>query len=291
MALVLVTGAKGQVGSEIVPLLLENNHKVLALSHQDLDIADENAVASLFESTSIEVVINCAAYTAVDKAEDEKDLAYAVNALGPKNLAKECKEHNIPLIHISTDYVYDNLQAGPHSEEEHLNSNCVYGNTKLHGEKFVEQSGCKAVILRASWIFGRYGKNFVKAMYNLAKTHDSLKVVCDEIGNPTPARALAIDIVKITNALINGSFTAFGTYNYCGQKAIARDDFARVILNLAFKLKLLDREIVVNKISSKEFGAKAVRPSDSRMSTDKLERVLGLVAPNWVDYIEETLKG
>ena len=291
MSQILVTGAKGQVGCELVEKLLVLGHKVIACGHADLDITQENEVEAAFAATSIDLVINSAAYTAVDKAEDEETLAYAVNGLGSKNLAKACQKRDIPLINISTDYVYDNGLTKVHTEDEAPNTRCVYGKTKLFGEKFIEDSGCKFVTLRASWIFGRYGKNFVKAMLNLAKTRDKLTVVCDELGNPTPARALAEDICKIATMMLEGNFDKWGTYNYCGHDAIVRCDFAVEILKKAREIGLLDHDVAVGHITSKEFGAKATRPSDSRMSTEKFERTFSLKAPKWADYIEETLRG
>lgn len=291
MAQILLTGAKGQVGLELVEELLKRGHRVIACSHQDLDIADETSVQSMFASTKIDLVINSAAYTAVDKAEEEKDLAYAVNALGPKYLANACQAYNVPLIHISTDYVYDNNLSKLHTEDEVTNTACVYGNTKLFGEKYISQSGCDAVVLRASWIFGRYGKNFVKAMLNLSKTRDTLTVVCDEVGNPTPARALAYDICNIADMIFKGGFDKYGVYNYCGRDAIARNDFAKVILAKAGSLGLIKHRVTVTPITTKEFGAKAKRPNDSRMSTALFEKTFNLKTPMWHEYLEETLLG
>ncbi len=291
MIQILVTGAKGQVGAEVCEKLLFLGYSVIACGHDDLDITSENAVESLFNATRIDLVINCAAYTAVDKAEDDEKNAYAVNALGPKFLAIECKKKDIPLIHISTDYVYDNGRPGLHSEDETPNTRCVYGKTKLFGERFIQDTGCRYVILRASWIFGRYGKNFVKAMLNLAKTRDTLKVVSDEIGNPTPARALSDEICFIADSIVKHDFSKYGIYNYCGQPPIARDQFARVILQKSRELGLLDHDVDVQPITSEEFGAKAKRPSDSRMSTAKFENNINRTAPARTDYLEETLRG
>ncbi|WP_281072526.1 dTDP-4-dehydrorhamnose reductase [Succinivibrio dextrinosolvens] len=288
---ILVTGARGQVGVEVCEKLLILGYKVISCGHSDLDITSENEVSSLFESTPISLVINCAAYTAVDKAEDEEKAAYAVNALGPKNLALECKERDIPLIHISTDYVYDNGKPGLHLENESTGTRCVYGKTKLFGERFILDSGVRAVILRASWIFGRYGKNFVKAMANLAASRDTLKVVCDEFGNPTPARALADDICYIADSILNGSCTDFGVYNYCGYPSIVRNDFARVILDKAREIGMLSHDVEVLPITSEEFGAKAKRPADSRMNSDKFANTFRRDLPDWRLYLEETLRG
>ena len=264
---------------------------MIACGHHELDIASENEVESLFESTAFDLVVNCAAYTAVDKAETEEKQAYAVNALGAKNLALCCKKYDRPLIHISTDYVYDNGRSRVHTEDEPVNTRCVYGKTKLFGEKFISDSKCRYVILRASWIFGRYGKNFVKAMLNLASTRDALKVVSDELGNPTPARALAYDICAIIEQMLKPDFDQYGIYNYCGKDEIVRCDFAVEILRIARSIGLLDHDVQVGKITSEEFGAPAKRPSDSRMSTDKFEKAFSLKAPRWADYIEETLRG
>ena len=290
MATVLVTGANGQVGRELQEELLTLGHKVVALGHKDLDITDENSIASLFESLKLDLVVNSAAYTAVDKAEDEEQFAYAVNALGPKYLAKTCKSYNIPLIHISTDYVYDTKIDREHNENDSLNTNCAYGKTKLFGERFIKESGCDYVILRASWIFGRFGKNFVKAMVNLSQTRDTLNVVSDEVGNPTPARALAHDICQIGNKILEGNFKDFGIYNYCAQGPIARNEFAKVILAKAQQVGLLDHDVTVNAITQEQFGAKAQRPKDARMNTSKFERTFNIKLPLWQDYLEETMR-
>ncbi|WP_406022763.1 dTDP-4-dehydrorhamnose reductase [Succinivibrio sp.] len=289
MPLVLLTGAKGQVGLELNQVLLEQGFKVIACSHSDLDITNEQEISSLFESTKIDLVINSAAYTAVDKAEDEKELCYAVNALGPKLLARECRNYDIPLIHISTDYVYDNNTQKEHTENDEVATHCEYGRTKLFGERFILESGCKYVILRSSWIFGRYGKNFVKAMRNLAKTRDSLKVVADELGNPTSARALAEDIGMISNLIFKTDFDDFGIYNYCCTPAINRNDFAKVIIDRATKLGLVDHRVDVLMTTQKEFGAKAQRPNDSRMSCDKFEKTFNVKMKDWSCYLDETL--
>lgn len=288
---ILVTGAKGQVGLEVCERLLFLGYKVIACGHAELDITSENEVSSLFDSAEIDLVINCAAYTAVDKAEDEEKASYAVNALGPKYLAAECKNRNIPLIHISTDYVYDNGKSGFHTEDENLNTRCAYGKTKLFGERFILDSGCRAVILRASWIFGRYGKNFVKAMCNLSTTRDTLKVVCDELGNPTPARALSDDICAIADSILKNEFDSYGVYNYCGYPAIVRNDFAVEIIEKARSMGLVDHEVNVLPITSEEFGAKAKRPADSRMNCDKFVKTFNRSLPDWHDYLEETLRG
>lgn len=291
MKQILVTGAKGQVGLEVCERLLFLGYRVIACGHAELDITSDNEVSSLFDSTQIDLVINCAAYTAVDKAEDEEKAAYAVNALGPKNLAAECRSRDIPLIHISTDYVYDNGKSGPHTEEESLNTRCVYGKTKLFGERFILDSGCRAVILRASWIFGRYGKNFVKAMANLASSRDTLKVVCDELGNPTPARALSDDICFIADSILTKEFDSYGIYNYCGYPEIVRNDFAKVILDKAQSIGIISHDVNVLPITSEEFGAKAKRPADSRMNCDSFAKTFRRNLPDWREYLEETLRG
>ena len=291
MSRILLTGAKGQVGSEVEEKLLFLGYSVISCGHDDLDIGNEKAVTSMFESVDFDLVINCAAYTAVDKAEDENALCYEVNALGAKNLALGCRAKNIPLIHISTDYVYDNSLPGFHKEDETPNTRCVYGRTKLFGERFISDSGCNAVILRASWIFGRYGRNFVKTMARLAKDRDELTVVSDERGNPTPARALSDAVCSIAKMILSGDFTRYGTYNFCGVRDIFRNEFAQYIVDKALELGLIDHKVRVNAITSAEYGAKAVRPLDSRMSTELFENTFGIRAPLWSDYIEETLRG
>ncbi|MGN0903429.1 MAG: dTDP-4-dehydrorhamnose reductase [Succinivibrio sp.] len=291
MSTILLTGALGQLGREVTDRLLELGFKVIACSHSDLDITNEEEIRSVFEEVDFDLCINTASFSDVDLAEDEKQECYAVNALGPKLLSRASYKKGTPLLHISSDYVYDTDIGRKHLESDAVKTNCEYGRTKLLGEGFIVESSCKYVILRTSWLFGRYGSNFVKAIANLAKTRDEIKVVADEFGNPTPARALADAICELVTRILAGNFSSYGIYNYCCKESILRSDYAREIIKKAFELGLLQNGPRVLDISSKEYGAKASRPKDSRMNTTLFESTFGIRIPSWRDYIEETLRG
>ncbi len=289
MPMVLVTGARGQLGQEVVDELLRQDYKVIAAGHEELDITNEFCVRGAIVDTKVDAVINCAAYTAVDKAEDEEKAAYDLNALGPKYLAQACKEADIPLIHVSTDYVLDTITGRPHFDNETPNAESVYGRTKLAGENFILKSGCRALIVRVSWLFGPRGKNFVKTMLRLGRSRDTLTVVCDEIGGPTPAAAFGRDLVNMTYQALDPNFRSYGVYHYCGHGYCSWAQFARAIFEKAKELKLIDHEVKVLDITAKEYGARAKRPRDSRLDTNRTAMTFGLEMPKWADYIADTL--
>lgn len=289
MSRILVTGANGQVGQELVYALMVQGYEVIAAGHAELDITSESAVEGAVLETGIDAVINCAAYTAVDKAEQDEKNARLINAMGPKYLATACRKADIPLIHISSDYVLDNNKTGPHTETETPRTSCVYGATKLEGENYIKSSGCSYFIFRISWVFGRFGRNFVKTMLRLGKTRDEISVVSDELGAPTPARAFAEALTAILSKVLQGDFKDFGIYHYCGAPYCSWSDFAREIFKKAQDLKLISTEVKVKDISAREYGAVASRPADSRMSTDKFVRTFRMNLPDWHDYLEETL--
>ncbi len=292
MAKVLLTGCKGQVGTEIEFALLKAGHQVVACSHKNLDIAQADYVLSAVIDSKAEVVINAAAYTNVEKSEDETSLAYSANAIGARNIAKACVAAKIPLIHISSDYVLaDNKRNAEyeHSETDETDPQSVYGKSKLDGENNILSSGCKAIIVRTSWVFGRFGRNFVKIMLSLGQDRHEIAVVCDQIGNPTPARALAEAIVKIVERVLEPDFEAYGIYNYCGQDATTWDEFARAIFELAQQMNVLPHEVKVVSISSNDFKSKAQRPRNSRLATDKIKENFDLEMPYWPDYLGEVI--
>lgn len=289
MAKVFLTGAKGQVGCELELALLQAGHEVVSATHLSLDITDNDRVQSAIAAAEPEVVINAAAFTNVEKAESESSVAYSVNALGARNLAQACAQRHILLIHLSSDYVLDEKSSGPHSEDAPTSGCSIYGKTKLEGERFVEAAGCPYLIVRTSWIFGRFGRNFVKVMLSLAQERDKLAVVGDQLGNPTPARPLAEALVKMAEKALEPNFSAYGIYHYCGYEATSWDEFARAIFTQAVAQKVLPHAVEVISISSQDFKSKAKRPYDSRLSCDKLEHVFNLKQPYWPEYLPEVI--
>ena len=190
---IVVTGAKGQLGTELTKQATEAGFEVWAYSSQELDLTQDLHL----DLTGVDALINCAAYTAVDQAEDEPEKAFAVNAQGVENLAQLCKKHQVPMVHISTDYVFDGNKNGAYLETDRPKPQNQYGASKLKGEQLLQATWDKHIILRASWIFGHYGNNFVKTILRLAKQHPQLKIVADQIGSPTATTHLAQVILSL----------------------------------------------------------------------------------------------
>lgn len=289
MAKVFLLGAKGQVGSELELALLKAGYQVISTSHVSLDITDELRVMSAVQAAQPQIVINAAAFTNVERAEDESSLAYSVNAIGARNIAQTCACCRIPLIHLSSDYVVDDSQGGPYCESDPTAGTCVYGKTKLAGEQFIVNSGCAFLIVRTSWVFGRFGRNFVKIMLSLAQERHEVAIVGDQLGNPTPARPLAEALVQMVAQVLQPDFSAYGIYHYCGQGATTWDEFAREIFAQAAQLQVLTHTVEVISISSKDFRSKAQRPRDSRLNCDKIHSVFNLAMPCWAEYLPEVI--
>lgn len=289
MAKILLTGAAGQVGKELEIALLKRGHKVVSCPHSALDVSSADRVLSAVLDSKAEAVINAAAYTNVEKAESEAAVAYSVNALGPRYLAQACKQANIPLVHISTDYVFSDDKGQEHKVDDPTNTECTYGKTKLEGESYIQMSGCKYLIVRTSWVFGRFGRNFVKIMLSMGQDRNEIAVVCDQLGNPTPARPLAEALVLMTEQAMQPDFKDFGVYHFCGYDATTWADFAGAIFNLAYQMKVLNHQVAVLPITSKDFKSKVKRPHDSRLNCDKTVQVFHVQLPNWSSYLGEVV--
>ena len=251
----MITGAYGMLGSDLREVL--KNFELIATGSKDLDISDEEKVMDLICEKSPDLVINAAAYTAVDDCESHYDEAYAVNAIGPKNLAIACRKQDIPLVHISTDYVFDGNKRTPLIETDKLGPQSAYGKTKLEGEKFIQENTDKYFILRTAWLYGLHGNNFVKTMLDLAETHDEITVVNDQIGSPTYSLDLA---VAITNLLHSDKY---GIYHVTNEGECSWYDFAKLI----FELSNLDVNVI--PVSTEEFPRPAPRPHYSVLDNKK----------------------
>ena len=271
---ILVTGGNGQLGSELRDIAPNyQDYNFLFTDVKDLNITNHNAVATFIESNNINVIINCAAYTAVDKAEQQKDVANAINHLAVANFAQIAKDNNIRLIHISTDYVFDGTNHKPYAETDTPNPQSVYGKTKLDGELAMQQMNpANSIIIRTSWVYSKFGNNFVKTMLRLAETRDVISVVADQIGTPTNAADLAKAILNILPQISNETVEVF---HYSNEGVCSWYDFAKAI----FDINELD--IKVTPIESAQYPTPAERPFYSLMNKSKIQREYNIEVPYW----------
>lgn len=276
---VLVTGVKGQLGYDVVNELEKRGHVAIGTDVDNMDITDASMVREVITNANPDAVIHCAAYTAVDAAEDNVELCRRINAEGTKNIALVCKELDIKMIYISTDYVFDGEGTHfwqPDDERSPLN---VYGQTKYEGELAVEAILEKYFIVRIAWVFGVNGKNFIKTMLNLGKTRDHLTVVCDQVGSPTYTYDLSRLLVDMAES------DKYGRYHATNEGLCSWYEFACEI----FKQAGYDH-VTVSPVSASEYPAKAKRPSNSRMSKDKLTENGFEKLPTWQDALRRYLK-
>ena len=262
---ILVTGSNGQLGSEIRELSKNDVTNVYFYTDvSELDITDKSAVNKFIENQQIDIVVNCAAYTQVDKAEEEEKTAFLINATAPGNLAEACKKYDATLFHISTDYVFDGSNNVPYIETESTSPLGVYGRSKLEGEEFIQQSGCNYLIIRTSWLYSSFGNNFVKTIARLSSEKDELKVVIDQIGTPTYARDLATVIFAIIQ---NDQFKdRKGVYHYSNEGVCSWYDFAKAINDL------FGNNCNIIPCHSDEFPAKVPRPHYSVLDNEEIGR-------------------
>lgn len=251
----------------------ETKHHWLFTDVDTLDICDKEAVEHCFSANSIEVCINCAAYTAVDKAEDEPELAERINAYAPQVLAKTCLKHNALLIHISTDYVFDGTGEVPYLVSDAVNPQSVYGRTKAEGERLIRESGCNYFIVRTAWLYSAVGKNFVKTMLMLGDTKDEINVVADQKGCPTWAYDLACALFRLIQ--LNGNKPAHETFHFTNEGQITWYDFATAIMEIGGK------QCKVNPITTDQYPTKARRPSYSVLDLSKIKDYTGMKIPFW----------
>lgn len=281
---VLVTGAKGQVGSELVKLA-PAGFTVIGLGSAQLDITDQEQVNAAVALHQPDLIINAAAYTAVDKAESDSDNAYAVNEKAVAWLAQAAVQADIPLFHISTDYVFDGESTTPYKETDPVNPQSVYGASKLAGEQALAAIHSKYIILRTSWVFGAEGNNFVKTMLRLGKESDELSVVADQYGCPTSAASIADVLWKLAELYKQKASLPWGIYHFSNSPACTWHGFAVEIFKQAKEKGLIDKEPKVNAITTAEYPTPAKRPVWSVLSYDKLEALLSEKVPKWVDSI------
>ncbi|RGV95807.1 dTDP-4-dehydrorhamnose reductase [Ruminococcus sp. AF14-10] len=275
---ILVTGVKGQLGYDVMNELAKRGHTGIGVDVEEMDITDAAKVEQVIKESEVEAVIHCAAYTAVDAAEDNAELCHKINAEGTENIAKVCKELDLKMIYISTDYVFNGEGTRPWEPDDEREPLNVYGQAKYEGELAVEKYLEKYYIVRIAWVFGVNGKNFIKTMLNLSETHDELSVVNDQIGSPTYTYDLArlmVDMVETDK---------YGRYHATNEGLCTWYEFATEIFRQAGK------EITVHPVTSDQFPSKARRPHNSRMSKDKLEANGFDRLPTWQDALNRYLK-
>lgn len=281
---VLVTGADGQVGTEMVRLG-DDEFRVAGLTRGDLDITDRNAIARRLDEYEPDFLVNCAAYTAVDRAEDEPDLAYRVNADAVGWLGEACGARGVGVIHFSTDYVFDGTKDGAYVEDDTPNPLNVYGASKLEGENRLRAATDRQLILRVSWVFGRIGRSFVDTILRLARERNELTVVDDQVGAPSPADAIAAT-VRLVAEHGQGLGDAWGTYHFAAVPVVSWCGFAREILAIRREVCSL-RPPNVRAVTSEEWGAKASRPRNSQLDSSKLTNAFVTSPTYWKPHLRQ----
>ena len=282
---ILVTGANGQLGNEMRIVSKESSDRYIFTDVEELDILDKKAVTDLVKNENIQVIVNCAGYTNVEKAEDEPDIAEKLNATAVGFLAEACKDNDATLIHISTDYVFGGNDGNtPRKEQEPANPTGVYGRSKLHGEQAIEKVGCKHIIIRTAWLYSEFGNNFVKTMHKLTAERDSLKVVFDQVGTPTYAldlaETIAVFIEKLKTANGQQPMTN-GIYNFTNEGVTSWYDFAKEICELS------GNKCYIQPCHSDEFPSKVKRPSYSVLDKTKIKKELNITIPYWRDSLKK----
>lgn len=275
---VLVTGVKGQLGHDVMNELSKRGYQGIGVDVEEMDITDRAAVERVMKEVQPDKVVHCAAWTAVDDAEDKEELCRRVNAEGTENIAVMCKELDVPMVYLSTDYVFDGEGTRPWEPDDERHPLNVYGQTKYEGELAVEKNLEKYFIVRIAWVFGVNGKNFIKTMLRLSETHDTLTVVNDQVGSPTYTYDLARLLVDMLET------EKYGRYHATNEGLCSWCEFAKEIFRQAGK------NVNVIPVSSEEYPAKAKRPHNSRMNKGKLKEMGFEPLPSWQDALSRYLK-
>lgn len=296
---ILLTGAAGQLGSELIPLLAAHGQLVAtdritpatAPEHWvELDISDSSKTEVLLNRFGPDLIVNAAAFTAVDAAENVPETAFEINAVLPGRLARWAKQNDARLLHYSTDYVFNGKSAEPYCETDMPDPQSVYGDSKLAGERALEASGCRYGVLRTSWVYSAHGNNFVLSMLNLARKGLALKVVDDQRGCPTWARNLALASNKVIGAWQHaGSENRYGLFHYCDDRRLSWYDFASTIFRLATHSGLLAKEPDLTPIPSSGFPQPARRPNWSVLDTHKIDTAFGIKPVSFEDSLQTVI--
>lgn len=279
---ILVTGANGQLGNEMRLLGATSKNNYIFTDVTELNITDKAAISAMVKEHRIQVIINCAAYTNVDKAEDDEATADLLNHTAARYLAEAAKEADAVLIHVSTDYVFHGDKNVPYTEDEPTSPLGVYGRTKLAGEQAIQQSGCRYLIFRTAWLYSSFGNNFVKTMRRLTSERDTLNVVFDQVGSPTFAGDLARAIFEVVEK--EAYVGTEGIYHYSNEGVCSWYDFAVEISNLSHT------RCDIRPCHSDEFQSKVTRPSYSVLDKTKLKKTFGIVVPHWKESLVKCIE-
>ena len=274
---ILVTGSTGQLGSDVVKELLKRDYSTLSPNRSEFNLCSEDSIRNYILNSNCEAIVHCAAYTQVDKAEDEKDLCIKINATATKHIVKCAKILDIPMIYISTDYVFDGTKDGEYTENDETNPINIYGESKLAGEKYVQEILDKYYIVRTSWVFNINGKNFIETMLRLSKANNQLSIVNDQIGSPTYTKDLSRLLVDMLET------SKYGLYHATNEGYCSWYEFANTIFKLA------NINIDIKAINSNEYASRAKRPLNSKLSKDKLIEYGFKPLPHWEDALKDYL--
>jgi len=285
---ILIIGSNGQLGWELCQRGKPHGFNIIPLDIPEFDITDPAAVKKVVNQPGVSLVINAAAYTAVDKAESEPKKAFAINCDGPADLAASCNEAGIPLVHISTDYVFDGTQEAPYLETDPLSPLGVYGKSKAEGETIVRSLLTDHIIIRTAWLYGIHGNNFVKTMLSLGKEKETLRVVADQYGCPTSAADLAEAILTIAGQIKERPDIPWGTYHYCGKGKTTWHGFAEKIFELAKQYNLFSIKKVI-PVTTAEYPTPAKRPLNSVMDCSMLTKKFGISPAPWQESLATML--
>lgn len=280
--MIWLIGNKGMLGTDVEHLLREKQIEYIA-SDKEVDITDEKVLRNYVKDKEISWIINCSAYTAVDKAEDERELAFMLNSDGVLNNARLAKIKNARLIHLSTDYIFDGSKKDAYTEEDIPNPVGVYGKSKLEGERNIIKTIQQYFIIRIAWLYGQNGNNFVHTMLRLFSEKNEVRVVQDQWGSPTYTKDVAAIIVR----LITDNSDRFGIYNYTNESRTNWYEFALMIYSLAKKKGLISKEVKILPITTEEYPTKAVRPKNTYLSKDKIKQTFGIQIRPWQEALEE----
>lgn len=293
---ILVTGVHGQVGHALLRTL-DGDHEIVALDRTQLDLTDTDAIRRVVQSVRPDLMINPAAYTAVDKAESEPALAHAINAIAPGVMAEEAAKLNAGLIHFSTDYVFDGNKDTPYVETDAVNPLSAYGRSKLAGEIAIQSVGLPHLILRTSWVYGPHGKNFLKTMLRLSAERDQLKVVADQWGAPTSSNAIATAVHQLLKVWQMHTASQSGVYHFTNSGSTTWHGFTCAILD-AYEAQATGLGLPALKVNANAVGAittadyptPAVRPHNSRLDQTKLNQTFGVTLPAWEQSLQEVMQ-
>ena len=286
--MIWLTGNQGMLGSEVESQLMNNGTTFIG-TDREVDITRADAISDFFSKNKIvrlEWIVNCAAYTAVDKAENEREQAFALNALGPSRLAEAARETGAALLHLSTDYVFDGGKNGEYTEEDIPNPMNTYGESKLRGEAAVRGALDKHIIIRTAWLYGRNGVNFIDTMLRLFRERREVRVVADQWGNPTYAKDLAAVII----AFIQEKSINYGIYHFTNAGRTNWYQFACEIYSAALSFRLADMGIIVRPIPSSEYPSAARRPRNSCLSNEKVQKELSIIPRFWKDALMDCIR-